>query len=114
MADTAPEPVKSTQQLDLEARQAEGYVSPLARVETVGPSESLVSEDGFIGVDPVYQNAANDTDMPLSSEEGPEKNLEDRLLTPATEESIEGDKAEQLETPEQGTPPTSLTLTENN
>lgn len=88
MADTAPEPVKSTQQLDLETRQAEDYVSPLARAKTVGPNESLISEDGFVGVDPIYQNAANETEEPYASDEGPEKALEDRVL-----ELVESDAA---------------------
>lgn len=88
MADTAPEPVKSTQQLDLEARQAEDYVSPFVLGKTVGPNESLVSEDGFVGVDPIYQNAANETDEPLAAEDGVEKVIEDRVL-----ELIETDAA---------------------
>lgn len=92
----APEAVKSTQQLDLEARQAEDYVSPLAVAKTVGPNESLISEDGFVGVDPIYQNAANETEMPLASEEGAEKVLEDRVLT-QVEDAAKAEEEKQKE-----------------
>lgn len=80
MADKAPEPVKSTQQLDLEARQSEDYVSPLVKATTVGPHESLVDDAGFVGVDPNYANNANESDAPLSADSGAEKDLEDKLL----------------------------------
>lgn len=87
MADKAPEPVKSTTQLDLEARQKDDYVSPIAKAKTVGPNETLVNEDGFVGVSPEYANNANETDAPLASEEGAEKVLEDRLLGAVEEEA---------------------------
>lgn len=95
MAEAKAPEVKSTQQLDLEARAKDDYVSPLARAKTVGPNESLVSEDGFVGVDPMYQNYANETDAPLASESGPEKDLEDRVLGVAEEPAPEPAKTEE-------------------
>ena len=89
MTDTQPKPAakaeksdlaegvtftRPTSQLDLEARQKEAErvakegVDPLVvSVNPVAPDDS-----GFIGTDPIYQIRANETDQPLSSEEGPD------------------------------------------
>lgn len=91
---TAPEPVKSTSQRDLEDRQREDYVSPIAKAKTVGPNETLVNEDGFVGVSSEYANNANETDAPLSSDEGPEKILEDKLLGSTEDAPVEDKKDE--------------------
>jgi hypothetical protein len=37
-------------------------------VEVVNPEDSPVNSDGFAGVDPIYQNFANDTDAPYYGE----------------------------------------------
>lgn len=115
MTNEAPEPVKSTQQLDLEARADDDYVSPLARAKTVGPNESLVSEDGFVGVDPIYQNYANDTEAPYQSDEGVEKDLEDRAMNAAEEDTKQSEELQaqadevQSEAPKQTEPEPAAT-----
>lgn len=63
---------KPTSQLDLEQRQAEGYVPPSQLVQAGEPGDTPFDNGGFIGVDPVYQNAANETERPLRQTEGPE------------------------------------------
>lgn len=80
MTAKAPAVVKSTTELDLEARQAKDYVSPIAKAKTVGPNESLVNEDGFVGVSPEYANNANESDAPLAADSGVDKVLEDKFL----------------------------------
>jgi hypothetical protein len=94
---------KSTQQLDLEARQAEDYVSPLAVAKTVGPEQSLLGEDGYVGTDPIYQNYANETEAPLAAEEGAEKVLEDRVFAEAEQAAQASEEREQAaqEAPQQ-------------
>lgn len=87
MADDDVDYGKSTTQRDLEARQAEDYVSPLVIGKTVGPNRTLISDDGFIGVSPEYANYANETDAPLFADEGPEKVIEDRTFSTAEEEN---------------------------
>ena len=61
---------KPNSTLDLEARQEEDYVpaSRLAGSTSVSPLDRA----GFIGVDPVYQNAANEVDRPITADEGAE------------------------------------------
>lgn len=107
-ATKAPEPVKSTTQLDLEARQSEDYVSPIAKAKTVGPNDSLVDDSGFVGVSPEYANYANETDAPLSSDEGAEKDLEDRILgsaeAPTDEETKDEGTAKHAAPPAPSTP----------
>jgi hypothetical protein len=57
---------KPNSQLDLEARQAEDYVPP----SQVHPgTEEPLSENGYIGTDPIYQNHANDTEAPYPVDE---------------------------------------------
>ena len=34
-------------------------------IKTVNPEDGVLDKDGFVGVDPVYQNFANKTDAPL-------------------------------------------------
>lgn len=41
-------------------------------------SDNAVNKDGFVGVDPVYQNFANKTDAPLAAGKGDEKALEEK------------------------------------
>lgn len=63
---------KPTSQLDLEARQKADYVPP----GVVKKSEDQgLSDNGYIGVDPIYQNHANDTEAPIQSEKGPEAKI---------------------------------------
>jgi len=48
-------------------------------VETVNPSsDSAINKDGFLGVDPVYQNYADNTGKPLAAGSGDNKKLEQR------------------------------------
>lgn len=55
----------------------------------VQPADSDTTADGYVAVDPIYQNHANDFDAPLQSEKGVEKDLEEEFL-----ESVEGVPAE--------------------
>lgn len=43
------------------------------------PPEKLraATEEGYVGVDPIYQNHANDTEKPLAANAGPDKLAED-------------------------------------
>lgn len=38
-------------------------------VKTVQPDETTLNKDGFVGVDPIYQNFANDVDEPLEGDD---------------------------------------------
>lgn len=62
--------------LDAERRLAEGNTVS-SRMQGVNPSEAIRSDEGYVGVNPEYQNAANETDEPRDAEEGVEKDLED-------------------------------------
>lgn len=73
-----PKYTKPTSQLDLEARQAKDFVNPSVLVKGV---DGEPSDNGFIGVDPVYQNYANETDRPLLAEGGAESKLEKDYVT---------------------------------
>jgi hypothetical protein len=65
---------KPTSQVDLERRLKDDYVSPSVLGQAVDPV--LESENGYVGVDPIYQNFANETEKPYASEKGVEKKLE--------------------------------------
>ena len=80
-----PTYTKPTSQLDLEERQAKDYRNPseLIKGEDIGPSDN-----GFIGVDPVYQNFANETDKPLVGEKGAEAEIEKKYLS----DDVDADK----------------------
>ena len=67
-----PQYSKPTSQVDLEERQKKDYVPPA--VLTQGEDQP-VSENGYIGVDPIYQNFANETEAPFAVEKGPEKEI---------------------------------------
>ena len=43
--------------------------------DSVNPEDSPTNAEGYVGVDPVYQNHANETDAPLEGEdnEGPDE-----------------------------------------
>ena len=68
-----PRYTKPTDQLALEARQKSDFVDPgLIKVgEYPGPSDN-----GFVGVDPIYQNFANETEKPHAAEDGIQKKVE--------------------------------------
>lgn len=73
---------RPTSQLDLEARQKEaarvakeGVVPLVTSVNPAAPDDS-----GFIATDPIYQNRANETDMPVESEEGPDAQVEEDYI----------------------------------
>ena|SRR5690349_15437782 len=66
---------KPTSQLDLEARQADGYVPPSQLTTPNEPGVTPYDRGGYVGVDPVYQNAANETERPMRAEDGPEAKL---------------------------------------
>jgi len=62
--------VPSTAALDMEARLANDNApsSGVLTVNAAGVEEAAV--EGYRGTDPIYQNYANDTEKPLSAEEG--------------------------------------------
>jgi hypothetical protein len=63
---------KPTSQVDLERRLADDS-TPVFR-EFSAPE--AVTEDGFVGTDVIYQNAANKTDEPIAAKSGVEKKAE--------------------------------------
>lgn len=69
---------KPTSLLDLEDRQKDDYVPPGT---LVGDTDvSPLNRGGFIGVDPVYQNAANETERPFNPESGPEAKAVEHIV----------------------------------
>lgn len=117
---------KPTSQLDLEARQADDYESPLRVAATGEPGDTPFDNAGYIGVDPVYQNAANETERPMRQTEGPEAQVikdaghehntgtfDDESPVPTADERPEKeDKSdEEDENTESATPPTPSTPT---
>lgn len=70
-----PQYEKPTSTLDLERRQAEDYVPPSQLVQAGEPGDTPFDRGGFIGVDPAYQNAANETEQPMRQTEGAEAEL---------------------------------------
>jgi hypothetical protein len=84
--------VKPTSQVDLERRLGED--PPTKLFETVNPVDSVLTADddsddegdAYVGVDPIYQNHANETDKPLQAEKGPDKAAEDAYF-----DSFEGE-----------------------
>jgi len=77
--------VKSTAELDLEARLADDAPdSPLLpdhqNFGSFGEFErSQGFEEGYVGTDRMYANHANDTDAPLRAEEGAFRKVEDKI-----------------------------------
>lgn len=71
------EPVyeKSTAQLDAEMRRADDYVPPSQLISANEPGDTPLDNAGYIGVDPVYQNAANETEQPMRQTEGVEADI---------------------------------------
>lgn len=68
----------SAAQEDLERRQADDYV-PDAAVKTVTVNPNPFGNEAYAGVDPIYQNHANDTEKPLAAQDGPEKVAEENV-----------------------------------
>lgn len=77
-------------------------MAPKPVYETVNPEDGPLDRDGFIGVDPIYQNFANETDSPVPGESAPPGNGADLVAPePAPEEeepkvvttTTEGDKS---------------------
>lgn len=105
---------KPTSELDAEARLAEDFVPAGVLKPGVDPEKS---ENGYVGVDPIYQTFANDTEQPLRAEDGVEKVMEEKVLdddsdssTAATPESVEDAEDEDDEDEDEdfggNTPPT--------
>lgn len=77
-----PEYTKPTSQLDLERRlEEQNKVQPASHLTALNPADQLdlddESDDGFVGVDPIYRNYANDTEKPLQADEGAEAKAEE-------------------------------------
>lgn len=69
-----PQYSKPTSQVDLEERTKDGYVPSGQLLQGTDPQPA---ETPFVGVDPIYQNYANETEKPLLAEKGAEKKFED-------------------------------------
>lgn len=81
MAEETPTRWPSNAELDLEARQKaadqeQGEVGEVYAPFAVEGNDT----SGYVGVSPEYMTYANETDKPLRSEEGVEKDLEDKAL----------------------------------
>lgn len=55
-------------------------MAPHSPIETVNPDESPLDANGYVGVDPSYQNAANATDTPSGEAENVEVEDEDEKV----------------------------------
>src|SRR6059058_127963 len=74
---------KSTAQVDLEQRLSNDNASPLARIEGSGNTNEVNAPyavegndtSGYVGVSPEYMTYANDTEKPLTADEGVEADL---------------------------------------
>lgn len=69
-----PQYTKPTSQTDLEERQKPDYVPSSQLIQGTDPD---LSDNGYVGVDPIYQNYTNDTEKPYLAEKGPEKKVEE-------------------------------------
>jgi hypothetical protein len=69
--------VKPTSQLDLERRLDKDNESEVANRVPVTRNPDHFGREAYVGVDPIYQNHANDTEKPYAAEEGPEKDAEE-------------------------------------
>lgn len=67
---------KPTSQVDLERRLADDATPVFMEFTDPDPT----SDDGFVGVSPEYQNAANKTDEPLAAKSGAEKKVEQAFV----------------------------------
>ncbi len=75
---------------DLLGKDSEDREAPVFGGVSVNPKDNkVVTDEGYVGVDPVYQNHANDTEKPLQSKKGP-----DKLAEQAYVEAVEGDAKE--------------------
>jgi hypothetical protein len=73
-----PQYSKPASQVDLEERLSDDYV-PVGQLNQ-GTDPGL-SDNGFVGVDPIYQNFANETEKPFKAEKGPEAKIEKDVFT---------------------------------
>lgn len=115
-----PNYTKPTVQVDLEQRLDEGDVPHGVLIQGTDPKPS---ENGFVGVDPIYQNFADETHKPFRAEDGAEAVFEEVLYaedadfdagaTPETVEDAEDDEdeLEDEDTPSPTTPSTPSTPT---
>jgi len=76
------------------------------------------SDNGFIGVDPIYQNFANETERPYLAEKGADKKVESQYVTKdvdtsqgatpegdVEEEEVKEEESSTKSTPSTPTPP---------
>lgn len=83
---------KSTAQLDAERRaealEAEGKVQVVDHFRSVQPTYGVATEDGYLGTDPVYQNAADERQAPLEAEGDWQAKLATADLSDAGKENL--------------------------
>lgn len=77
--------------------------------ETRNPDESTLDANGYVGVDPIYQNAANAVDKPLEGEDVPDEEVEEKVEEPKGDETPTEKVEEKVETT---TPPPADVKTE--
>lgn len=99
---------KPTSLVDLEERQEDDYVPPAQLVQGSDPEPS---KTGFVGVDSVYQNFANDTEAPMKSEEGAEAKVEEKYYAEDADfeagKTGDGESSDEEEESNYSTPPSS-------
>lgn len=74
--DEGPYLTKSNAELDLEARTTDGRPNEAVGSATLTLNPNPLGADEYVGVDPIYQNYANETEKPLASQDGVEKEVE--------------------------------------
>ena len=104
---------KPTSQIDLEARQSKDYVPSAVLVQG---NDAEPSDNGYIGVDPIYQTFANETERPFLSEKGPESKVEEAWVADEVDTAVSATPSGQSEAEEQreddsSTTPTGSTTT---
>lgn len=99
---------KPTSQVDLEARQKSDYVPSTVLNQGSDPE---LSENGYVGVDPIYQNAANVTEQPIEASGGAEAKVFDQYLSETAEypelpedEDDDAEDGSESQTPPAGAP----------
>lgn len=85
---------KSTAQLDAERRaealeaEQDGELQVVDHFRSVQPTYGVPTEDGYLGTDPVYQNAADERQAPLEAEDDWQAKLATADLSDAGKENL--------------------------
>ena len=91
---TDVEYTKSTAQLDAERRAKEleetepGKLTVAERLVSVQPTYGVETDEGYLGTDPIYQNAADERQAPVQSDEDWQRGLTTADLSDAGKENL--------------------------